>query len=116
MSECNYKPLDRANWANIDLYTDEEKYWNSSIFLDKHVEQLGHRKRSIFATVSSTVMISNHLNELFFYERVYDHTQQRIEIPYHRELAQSLIKNETLDFLTPDDFTNVDYIEDKIYH
>lgn len=116
VSECNYKPPDKENWINVDLYTEQERYWNSSIFLDKHEERLGHNELSYYATVSSTVMIASKSNELNFYERIYNHEKQRKEILYNNELARLLIGNSDLDFLKVDDFSMVDYKEDSIYH
>ena len=34
VSECNYKSPNPNDWAHVNVYTEDEKYWNSSIFLD----------------------------------------------------------------------------------
>ena len=77
VAECTYKSKEPINWAQIDLYTEEEKLENSSIFLTNHKEHLADGSLTDFATVSSTVVLIDNDNTIHFYERVYDHSHER---------------------------------------
>ena len=76
--ECTWKPSEKEKWPQVSTYSDEEKYENASLFCDKHYEGISNGGRGIFATVSSTCLIVTEENELFFYERIYDHISEGV--------------------------------------
>ena len=66
-----------------------------------------------FATVSSTVMIVSSTNELFLFERMYDHENIR-EINEQDLKLQKFLTQDDLKFLNEECFTKTSFFEDKI--
>ena len=77
IAECHKIPINQKDWVAIDQYNEEEKYWNSSIFLEEHLERLASDELSKFATVSSTILMVTENDQAFMYERVYKHGSMR---------------------------------------
>lgn len=76
VGECTFKPSDPNHWAPVISYTEEEKFQNSCIFLEKHAEHLADGSFDLFGTVSSSLIIMTQTGQMHYYERVYNHKSE----------------------------------------
>jgi hypothetical protein len=79
VAENNFKPSDPNDWPPVDGMNDKERKNNSSIFLDAHESETGEggsSEVSLHATVSSTLIILTENNEMYFWERIYHHSEK----------------------------------------
>ena len=114
VGECGWRDAeDRDKWARVDKYSEEEKWENAGMFLNRHFESVG-KDQAEYATVSSTVAVLTSEFKLYVWERSYDHGKLREATSKECEWEKRIRGWD--EKIGETDFARVTYTENMVVH